>query len=119
MAINYDRLNTKLDAILSMDEEAIILEGTYIPFLFPDYNKNQLRQWLKKVSDVLVDVRDGAYSDAQIQVFVDNLYASLSANDRNIADVILSGGEANLGSASDAIAYDKLRAISIYKFITS
>lgn len=118
MPINYDRLNTKLNAVLAKDTADITARKVNIPFLGDTYTEAQLKAWLKKVTDVLENVRDGAYTDQQIQTFMTNVYNSLSASDKLIADKIMAGESWN-DTPSDADNYDKLRAIMLYKFVTT
>lgn len=117
MPINYTKLNTKLAAIQSKNTADITARHVYIPFLGNGYTEAQLQAWLKKVTDVLEDVRDGNYTDQQIQTFMTNVYNSLSASDKLIADKLIAGEKTDL-VASDADNQDKLRALSIYHWLT-
>lgn len=116
MAIDYDFINTKLQAIQNKDVDAIVAENVHIPFLGSSYTSNQLQNWLDVVSTVLINVRDGAYTETQINTVMTSVYNSLSASDKLIADKIIAGEEYTM-NASDADNYDKLRAIIIYKAI--
>jgi nickel-dependent lactate racemase len=118
MPINYDKLNRKLNAINSKNVSEIVAKKVNIPFLGTDYTEQQLTNWLNKVAAVLENVRDGAYTDQQIQTFMTNVYNSLSASDKLIADKILANEPYEL-NASDADNYDKLRAIIIYRWLTT
>lgn len=117
MAIDYIRLNTKLDAILTKDLDSIMAQQVYLPFMGNNYTRPQLEAWLKKRSDLLIDIRDGNYTDLQIEKFVDNVYKTLSTSDKLIADNIMAGTSSVL-QPSDADNYEKLAVISLYKFVT-
>jgi hypothetical protein len=68
---------------------------------------------------VLVDLKNGAYTDEQITAFVNNIHNKLPASDKLIADKIRNGEDYDLGQASSEDSYNKLRALVIYKFCTS
>lgn len=116
MAINYQRLEIKLGAILGKDLDAIMAQQVYLPFMGNNYTRAQLEAWLKKRSDLLEDIRDGDYTDAQIVKFMENVRNSLSQSDRPIADAIMAGEPYTI-EPSDADNYEKLVVIMLYKFV--
>lgn len=117
MPVDQNKLNTKLAAIIAKDAIAIAAAGVRIPFLAKDYTAAQLQTWLDKATTVLNNGK--TFTDTQINNAITNLYNSLSSADKAIADKILAGTPYELGGASSANAYDSLRAIVLYKFITS
>lgn len=116
MAINYQRLQTKLGAILAKDPAQIAADNIYLPFMGNQNSAASVAAWLKKRTDVLEDILNGAYTDAQITKFMDNVYKTLSASDKLIADKIMAG-ESYTEQPSDADNYEKLVVIMLYKFV--
>lgn len=116
--IYLDKLTTKLNAILAKDVVAITNNRVYIPFLGNTYNVSALENWLQKRIDVLVDVRDGNYTDQQIQTFIDYTYDKLSADGKLIADKILAGDVYSFNPSLES-DYDNLVVLILYKFVTT
>lgn len=117
MAIDHDKLNTKLNAILAKDLDSIMAQEVYLPFMGKNYTRPQLEAWLKKRLDLLIDIRDGNYTDLQITKFMDNVYKTLSASDKLIADSIMAGESSVNFQPSDGDNYEKLVLIMLYKFV--
>jgi hypothetical protein len=116
--IYLDKLNVLLNAILIKDIVDITERKVYIPFLGNTYSEVKLRKWLRKRIDVLEDVRDGNYTDAQIEAFINNVYDKLGIADKLIADKIIAG-ENYIFSPSDETNYENLVLILLYKFVTT
>lgn len=114
--IYYDKLQAKLDAILAKDLDEIIAKETYIPFLGKNYNKNSLQNWLQKRVDVLVDLRDGNYTEQQIQNFIDFHYGKLNSTDKLVADKILNGEDYDF---ADETQWENMVIFILYRFITT
>lgn len=114
--IYIDKLQTKLDAILAKDLDDIIAKDPYIPFLGKNYNKNSLQNWLQKRIDVLVELRDGGYTEQQMQKFVDFHYGKLNAADKLVADKILNGEEYSVANEAQ---WENVVMFILYRFVTT
>lgn len=115
MPINQQRLITKLQAILDKDVDKIMAEKVYLPFVGNNYTRQGLIDWLAARSDLLEQAKTA--TDQQIQTRITNYYQSLDASDKVIADKIINGEEYNLDQASSRLAYEKLVAIVLTKFV--
>lgn len=113
MAIYLEKLQTKLDAILAKDLDAIVALQTYIPALGNSYNRNQLDTWLKKRSKYLDDGK--IYTEAQIDAFYGNLYSSLSTEDKVIADKIVTDEDYDIDL--EVNDYEQLVLVMLYHFV--
>jgi hypothetical protein len=113
MRIDLNKLNTKLNAILMKDLDALL--GVAIPGLPSHYTKTELQGWLDKRVNYLNDAK--TFTDEQIQFAKSTLYDSLSPTDKVIADAILSGK--NYTMTGKEAGYDKLVGLIIYNFITN
>lgn len=94
----------------------IVDKQTYIPTLGNVNNVNQLQNWLQKRIDVLVDLRDGNYTDPQIQAWIDFRYNRLSATDKLVADKILAGEEYEFESEEQ---WENLVVFILFRFLTT
>lgn len=115
--INLEKLQIKLDAVLAKDIDAIYAAKIYLPFLGNSYNKNQLRNWLKKSSYFLKEAK--TFTQAQLDAYKDQIYASLSTEEKMVADTILNGEDIGTIDLSAYANYDKLVLITLYYFITT
>jgi len=116
--IYFDKLETKLQAILDKNLDEIVANKIDLPFMGKTYTRTNLQAWLQKRIDLLNSVKAGNYTDAQITKFINNVYKTLSASDKLIADKIIAG-QPSWDSASNADSYEKLVLIKLYKFVTS
>lgn len=117
MAINIDRVNLKLKAISEKNIDNLVLNKVFLPSLGKSYTKTTLNRWLKKLTDVLNDVKNNQYTDEQIASFVKNIYDGLSDNDKLIADKIKANKFywSQIGQAENR---DNLSLLILYKYIT-
>lgn len=121
MPINFVALDRKFNALKNRDLNAIVAKQISFPFLPAPYTKADLAAYVKKFIDLFRQIRVNNYTDQQITTFIANHRAALGAADRAIADNIINNVDAgNDGtSVSSSAAYDRIMAITIYKFITS
>jgi Ran GTPase-activating protein (RanGAP) involved in mRNA processing and transport len=117
--IYLDKLNIKLNAILNKNVKDIIEHHTYIPFLGNTYTEDELQKWLDKRINLLSNIKISNYSDVQISNFIQNVYNTLSALDKVIANKIIAGESFNEFNPSNADNYEKLVLIILYKFVTT
>lgn len=115
--IYLDKLTTKLNAILAKGAQDIVDRGIYIPFLGTSYTLDALMGWLGICETLLSYIK--SHPNTNIDVAINAIYVSLGSEDQLIADAILSGENFDLGNASSREAYDQLRRILLYKFITT
>jgi hypothetical protein len=118
MAIYLNKLDTKLNAILSKDLDSIVAQKVYLPFMGKIYTKAELQTWLNKRIDLLNNIKINNYSDAQITNFIKNIRTTLSASDKLIADKVIANEDYTL-TPSSADGYEKLVLIMLYKFVTT
>lgn len=119
--IYIEKLNIKLNALVNLDLDRIVADKVDIPFLGKNYTKSSLQNWLKKRIDLLNDIKLNNYTDSQITNFINNIYNSLDASDKIIADSIIQmiGEPYKIDGASSADAHDKLCLLVLYKFVTT
>ena len=119
MAIYYNKLNAKLDAINAKDLADIIAKNTYIPRLGfpPNYDQTSLQGWLDKKANFLDDGK--VYTEVEINNFKNTIYNRLTKSSKAIADNILAGNPYEIPDSVSDNDYDDLMLIILYKWITT
>lgn len=117
MTIYIDKLNVKLNAILSKDKNAILSKRVYIPFLGTNYTMAQLQAWLKDRSDIIDNIK--TMDEAQILAYRTTAYNGLCANCKVIADGIIAGTGPGPGTPDTALHWVRLCIITLCIFGTT
>jgi len=118
MAIYYNKLNAKLDAINAKDLADIIAKNTYIPYLGfpPDYDQAALQGWLNRKKNFLDDAK--VYTETQLINFKNSIYNRQTPQNKKIADAILAGQEYSLEELSYNV-YEDMVLFILYYWITT
>ncbi len=116
--IYFDKLITKLDAILNKDVTDITAKHIYIPFLGNKYTQEELQAWLDEKSTLLSQIKISNLTDKQINTAITSVYNTLNAQDKLIADRIIVG-EHFFFHGSDQAGHEGLVTIHLYKFVTT
>ena len=118
MAIYYNKLNAKLDAINAKDLADIIAKNTYIPYLGfpPDYDQAALQGWLNRKKNFLDDAK--VYTETQLNNFKNSIYNRQTPQNKKIADAILAGEEFDLTGLSYNV-YEDMVLFILYYWITT
>lgn len=113
--MNLERLNTKLNAIINKDKEAIVAQQVYIPKLERPYDLAQLTAWLDKRINALNNAKN--FNDAQLLQWRGQLYNQCSPSARLIADKIINGEPYTLPDSLSDNDYDRLIIIILIVYI--
>jgi hypothetical protein len=110
------RLNTKLQAIQDKNLQDIVDKQTYIPTLGKVNNVNQVQNWLQKRIDLLIDLRDGEYTEQQIQNWIDFQYSRLNNDYKPTAQSILNGEDVEFSSEDE---WEACVVFILFRFLTT
>lgn len=110
------KINTKKEAIDAKDTADITAKQVYIPFLAQPYTENQLKQWLKKRTDILDDFT--AKNNNEIKDLETIKYDALDSVCKPIVDKILAfeSYHEDMTNITTEAQYDSLIWFILYRF---
>lgn len=115
--VYLDKLQTKIDAILAKDIDAIYAQHPYLPKLGNTYTKVQLQTWLNKVVKILTDAQ--TLTDAQLETYRLSVYNSLTTAQKAVLNDFITGKTIVDITTYSQTVYDKFIILMLINHITT